>query len=59
MLEAVGHPVRRLHRSVYAGLTLAGLAPGEWRELAPSEVQLLVRVVRGGDLGDRGGKESR
>src|SRR5438105_9090437 len=36
MLAAVGHPVRRLHRSVYAGLTLDGLAPGEWRELEPS-----------------------
>jgi 23S rRNA pseudouridine2605 synthase len=41
MLEAVGHPVRRLHRSVYAGLTLDGLAPGEWRELRPDEVAAL------------------
>jgi 23S rRNA pseudouridine2605 synthase len=38
MCEAVGHPVRRLHRSRYAGLDLAGLAPGEWREVTPSEV---------------------
>src|SRR5207253_600642 len=29
MLEAVGHPVTRLHRSRYAGLTVAGLDPGE------------------------------
>ncbi len=35
MCEAVGHPVRRLHRSGYAGLDLDGLAPGEWRELTP------------------------
>jgi 23S rRNA pseudouridine2605 synthase len=41
MLEAVGHPVRHLHRSVYAGLTLEGLEPGQWRELEPSEVQRL------------------
>jgi pseudouridine synthase len=41
MLEAVGHPVRRLHRAVYAGLTLEGLEPGQWRELEPSEVQRL------------------
>jgi 23S rRNA pseudouridine2605 synthase len=41
MLEAVGHPVRHLHRSVYAGLTLEGLEPGAWRELEPSEVQRL------------------
>ena len=33
MLEAVGHPVTRLHRSRYAGLTLEGLEPGESREL--------------------------
>ena len=26
MLEAVGHPVTHLHRSVYAGLTLEGLS---------------------------------
>jgi pseudouridine synthase len=38
MLEAVGHPVRRLHRSRYAGLSLEGLGPGEWRELTPTEV---------------------
>ena len=41
MLEAVGHPVLRLHRSVYAGLTLEGLEPGAWRELEPSEVKRL------------------
>jgi 23S rRNA pseudouridine2605 synthase len=41
MLEAVGHPVRRLHRSVYAGLTLDGLAPGEWRELRADEIAAL------------------
>jgi 23S rRNA pseudouridine2605 synthase len=41
MLEAVGHPVRRLHRSRYAGLTLEGLEPGRWRELEPSEVKRL------------------
>jgi 23S rRNA pseudouridine2605 synthase len=41
MLEAVGHPVRRLHRSAYAGLTLEGLEPGQWRQLEPSEVQRL------------------
>ena len=41
MLEAVGHPVTRLHRSAYAGLTLEGLEPGAWRELEPSEVERL------------------
>jgi pseudouridine synthase len=41
MLAAVGHPVTRLHRSAYAGLTLGGLEPGAWRELEPSEVERL------------------
>jgi 23S rRNA pseudouridine2605 synthase len=46
MLEAVGHPVRRLHRREYACLTLEGLAPGEWRELTPDEITRLQRVHR-------------
>jgi 23S rRNA pseudouridine2605 synthase len=41
MLQAVGHPVRRLHRSRYAGLSIDGLSPGEWRELTPKEVAKL------------------
>ena len=46
MCEAVGHPVRRLHRSRYAGLGLAGLAPGEWRELGDQEVAALRAAAR-------------
>ena len=41
MLAAVGHPVTRLHRSVYAGLSLEGLEPRAWRELEPFEVEQL------------------
>jgi 23S rRNA pseudouridine2605 synthase len=41
MLAAVGHPVTRLHRSHYAGLTLEGLEPGAWRGLEPFEVDQL------------------
>ena len=41
MCEAVGHPVVRLHRSRYAGLTVEGLEPGAWRELEPFEVDQL------------------
>jgi 23S rRNA pseudouridine2605 synthase len=41
MCEAVGHPVLRLRRSRYAGLTLEGLEPGDWRELEPFEVDRL------------------
>jgi pseudouridine synthase len=46
MLEAVGHPVRQLHRREYAGLTLEGLAPGEWRELTRDETSRLQRLHR-------------
>lgn len=44
MLAAVGHPVRALHRSRYAGLGLGDLAPGEWRTLDDSEVEALRRA---------------
>jgi 23S rRNA pseudouridine2605 synthase len=45
MCEAVGHPVRRLQRTRYAGLGLRGLAPGECRELTRDEVAALRRLV--------------
>jgi 23S rRNA pseudouridine2605 synthase len=41
MLEAVGHPVRRLHRVRYAGLDLGGLEPGGWRKLGKDEIAAL------------------
>ncbi|MEP6909005.1 MAG: pseudouridine synthase [Actinomycetota bacterium] len=46
MLESVGHPVVRLHRSRYAGLTPEGLEPGRWRELTPEEVTALKGLTR-------------
>jgi 23S rRNA pseudouridine2605 synthase len=46
MLEAVNHPVRRLHRSRYAGLTVDGLEPGKWRELTSDEVAALRDLTR-------------
>jgi 23S rRNA pseudouridine2605 synthase len=45
MCEAVGHPVRSLHRSRYAGLDVRGLRAGEWRELTQAEVRALRRVA--------------
>ena len=45
MTEAVGHRVRSLHRSVYAGLDVAELAPGETRELREDEVRRLRTLV--------------
>jgi 23S rRNA pseudouridine2605 synthase len=38
MLAAVGHPVTRLHRSTYAGLTADDLTPGGWRRLTEDEL---------------------
>ena len=46
MLEAVGHPVTRLHRSRYAGLTADGVDPGKWRELTDEEVSSLRELTR-------------
>jgi pseudouridine synthase len=45
MCEAIGHPVRRLHRARYAGLGLDGLAPGGSRPLTREEVAALRRDV--------------
>jgi 23S rRNA pseudouridine2605 synthase len=41
MLEAVGHPVRRLVRTRIGPITDRRLAPGAWRALQQSEVQAL------------------
>jgi 23S rRNA pseudouridine2605 synthase len=46
MLEAVGHPVVRLHRSGYAGLSADALAPGASRDLTAEEVSVLRSLVR-------------
>jgi pseudouridine synthase len=46
MLEAVGHPVTRLHRSGYAGLSADDLEPGAWRELTGPEVEQLRSAAR-------------
>jgi 23S rRNA pseudouridine2605 synthase len=47
MFEAVGHRVRRLHRSRFGPLSVEGLEPGRWRELEPSEVETLRRATAG------------
>jgi len=52
MCEVVGHPVRRLHRSRYAGLELGDLAPGAWRELGPEEVSGLGHNPRRAKRGE-------
>jgi pseudouridine synthase len=46
MCEAVGNPVRRLHRSRYGGLGVEDLAPGAWRPLTRDEVASLRELTR-------------
>ncbi|HET9850538.1 MAG TPA: pseudouridine synthase [Candidatus Saccharimonadales bacterium] len=43
MLAAVGLPVVKLRRTKYGPLTLAGLKPGQWRELSPGEISNLLQ----------------
>jgi pseudouridine synthase len=45
MLDAVGHPVVRLHRSAYGGLSADDLEPGAWRALRAGEVDQLRGIV--------------
>jgi 23S rRNA pseudouridine2605 synthase len=47
MCAAVGHEVRRLHRSRYAGIGLAGLRSGQWRALTHEELGRLRRAADG------------
>lgn len=46
MTAAVGFPTLRLVRSRIAQLTLAGLQPGQWRDLTAAEVQQLRAQLR-------------
>ncbi len=46
MFEALGYPVTALLRVEFAGLTLEGLRPGQWRYLKKAEVERLNRPVR-------------
>ena len=45
MMQAVGHPVRRLLRVRFGPLTLQGLSPGESRPLRPAERTALLRML--------------
>lgn len=47
LLDAVGHPVRRLVRERLGPIALGGLPAGAWRELEPGE----VAALRDGDRG--------
>jgi len=45
MCRAIDHRVRELARTSFAGLTTAGLKPGQWRELTGPEVGRLRKMV--------------
>ena len=45
MWSSVGHSVVKLIRTVFAGLTIDGLQPGEWRYLSKDEVNQLKEMV--------------
>jgi 23S rRNA pseudouridine2457 synthase len=46
MTAAVGHPTLRLVRVGIGPLELGNLQPGEWRELAPGELDALRAALR-------------
>lgn len=46
MFEALGHSVKALDRSHYAGLNLDDLRRGKWRKLKPHEINALRRKVK-------------
>jgi len=45
MCRAVGHSVLELRRVEFAGLSLEGVKPGQWRHLEPPEVRRLKALV--------------
>ena len=45
MFATLGFTVRRLARVNFGGLTVRGLALGEWRDLKPEEIRMLYRAV--------------
>ncbi len=46
MLEAVGHPVKKLARVGIGPLSDRGLKPGRWRELTAQELRVLRQTAR-------------
>jgi 23S rRNA pseudouridine2457 synthase len=48
MTAAVGFPTLRLVRVAIGSLRLEGLAPGEWRDLTPTEMQAITSITSRG-----------
>lgn len=51
MLEAIGHPVVRLHRDTFGPLKLGDLALGSWRKLSDSEVGRILSTQENSSAG--------
>ena len=45
MCEALGYVVQVLHRTQVAGITLSGLNPGQWANLAEEELRVVRQVL--------------
>lgn len=54
MMKAAGHPVVELVRVKFAGLTVEGMAPGEYRELTEPEVRSLYHLTKLDAAGEKG-----
>jgi 23S rRNA pseudouridine2605 synthase len=57
MADAIGHPVVKLSRVAFAGLTVAGLKPGETRPLTTAEIEDLRKQAGVGSFSK--GKRAR
>jgi 23S rRNA pseudouridine2605 synthase len=52
MFEAIRHPVTRLKRVSFGGITLGGLQRGKYRKLTAEEVQKLRDAADGIDISE-------
>lgn len=52
MMEALGHEVRKLHRSRIGFVTCQDLRPGECRRMKPFDVRKLMAMTDQGDAGE-------
>lgn len=48
LMLSLGFPVKKMRRTSFGPLKLKGLAVGEWRDLAPREIDQLMRKSRAG-----------
>ena len=56
IFDAIGHPVQRLRRVDYGGLTVDDLSPGHFRALSKNEVACLRDALEHGEASGKGPK---